>query len=109
MLEAGPFDMTIKFNIMIVDSDLTLSRSFIRLNLAGDTASGVIAGHWAVEEIDRIIGTPTTENGNAAGFDYPTFLTDMEAADADYNADTDTCESFTTVFDFDAVSAFITN
>jgi hypothetical protein len=81
----------------------------IRLTLGDGTASGVLSGHWSVDQIDEIIGTPTVENGNAAGFTYPQFTTAMGMADAGYDDVTGECTSFTTIFRFDAVTAFLTD
>ena len=109
VLEAGPFDVSLKFFIQIVDANMLLTDNYIRLTLGNGTASGVLSGHWTVAQIDEIIGTPTTENGNAAGFDYPQFTAAMGAADAGYDEATGECTSFTTVFRLDAVSAFLTD
>jgi hypothetical protein len=109
VLVAGPFDVGLKFFIQIVDSDMLLSDSWISLTLGNGTASGVLSGHWSVAELDEIIGTPTTENGNAAGFDYTQFTAAMEMADAGYDDATGECTSFTTIFRLDAVTAFLTN
>jgi hypothetical protein len=109
VLEAGPFDVSLKFFIQIVDANMLLTDNYIRLTLGNGTANGVLSGHWTVAQIDEIIGTPTTENGNAAGFDYPQFTEAMGAADAGYDDTTGECTSFTTVFRLDAVSAFLTD
>jgi len=109
VLVAGPFDVGLKFFIQIVDSEMLLTDSWIRLTLGDDTASGVLSGHWSVAQIDEIIGTPTTENGNAAGFNYTEFLAAMEAADAGYDEESGECTSFTTIFRLEAVTAFLTD
>jgi hypothetical protein len=109
VLEAGPFDVSIKFFIQIVDANMVLTDSRIRLTLGNGTASGILSAHWSVAQIDEIIGTPTTQNGNAAGFDYTKFLTAMEAADAGYDEESGECTSFTTVFRLEAVTAFLTD
>ena len=109
MLEAGPFDVSLKFFIQIVDANMLLTDNHIRLTLGDGTASGVLSGQWTVAQIDEIIGTPTTENGNAAGFDYPQFTAAMGAADAGYDDATGECTAFTTVFRLDAVTAFLTD
>lgn len=114
VLEAGPFDVSLKFFIQIVDANMLLTDNYIRLTLGNGTASGVLSGHWTVAQIDEIIGTPTSENGpspdvGAAGFNHTEFLAAMEAADAGYDDTTGECTSFTTVFRLDAVSAFLTD
>lgn len=109
VLIAGPFDLGLKFNIQIVDAAMTLTDSWVRMQLGDGALSGVLAAHWAVAEIDEIIGSPTSENGEAAGFNYDEFLVAMEAADAGYDDESGECTAFTTVFEFDAVSAFLTD
>jgi hypothetical protein len=109
VLVAGPFDVSLKFNIQIVDADMLLTGNWIRLTLGDGTASGILSGHWSAAQIDEIIGTPTTQNGNAAGFDYTEFSAAMEAADADYDEASGECTSFTTIFRLDVVTAFLTD
>jgi hypothetical protein len=109
VLEAGPFDVSIKFFIQIVDANMLLTDSRIRLTLGNGTASGILSAHWSVAQIDEIIGTPTTQNGNAAGFDYTEFLAAMVAADAGYDEESGECTSFTTIFRLEAVTAFLTD
>jgi hypothetical protein len=109
VLEAGPFDVSIKFFIQIVDANMVLTDSRIRLTLGNGTASGILSAHWSVAQVDEIIGTPTTQNGNAAGFDYTEFSAAMEAADADYDEASGECTSFTTIFRLDVVTAFLTD
>jgi hypothetical protein len=114
VLEAGPFDASLKFFIQIVDSDMLLNDSRIRLTHGDGTASGILSGHWSVTQIHDIIGKPTSDNGpspdiGAAGFNYTEFLEAMEAADADYDQESGTCTVFTTIFRLDAVTAFLTD
>lgn len=109
VLEAGPFDVSLKFFIQIVDSDMLLTDSWIRLDLGNGSPSGVLASHWSVAQIDEIIGTPTSANGEAAGFDHTEFLAAMEAADAGYDEASGECTAFTTIFRLEAVPAFLTN
>jgi len=114
VLVAGPFDVSLKFFIQIVNSNMLLTDSMIRLTLGDGTASGVLSGHWSVIQIHDIIGKPTSDNGpspdiGAAGFNYTEFLEAMEAADAGYDDATGECTSFTTIFRLEAVSAFLTD
>jgi len=106
---AGPFDVSLKFFIQIVNANMLLTGSRIRLALGNDAASGVLSGHWSVDQIDEIIGYPTAHNGPAAGFDYDEFWVAMEAADAGYDEASGECTSFTTIFRLDAVTAFLTD
>ena len=108
-LVAGPFDVGLKFFIQIVDSEMRLTNSWIRLTLDNGSASGVLSGHWSVAQIDEIIGTPTSERGEAAGFNYTQFLDAMEAADAGYDEASGECTAFTTIFRLEAVPAFLTD
>ena len=49
---------------------------------------GTVSGYWDVANIRDIIGTPTTQNGNAANFTIEQFEAGMaEFADGDYDAD----------------------
>jgi hypothetical protein len=114
VLEAGPFDVALKFYIQIVDSDMLLTDSRIRLTLGDGTASGILSGHWSVTQIHDIIGKPTSDNGpspdiGAAEFNYIEFLEAMEAADSGYDEESGTCTAFTTIFRLDAVTAFLTD
>lgn len=114
VLEAGPFDVSLKFFIQIVDSNMVLTDSRIRLTLDNGTASGVLSANWSVTQIHDIIGKPTSDNGpspdiGAAGFNYTEFLEAMEAADAGYDAESGTCTAFTTIFRLGAVTAFLTD
>jgi hypothetical protein len=55
-----------------------------------------------------IIGTPTTQNGNAANFTIEQFEAGMaELADGDYDAGSGLCNSFSTMFQFRGLKAFI--
>jgi hypothetical protein len=109
VLVAGPFDVSLKFFIQIVNSNMVLTDNMIRLTLGDGTASGVLSGHWSVDQIDEIIGYPTAHNGPAAGFDYDDFWIAMQAADAGYDEESGECTSFTSIFRLDAVTAFLTD
>jgi hypothetical protein len=109
VLEAGPFDIALKFYIQIVNSEMLLTDSWIRLTLGDGTASGVLSAHWSVAQIDEIIGDPTAHNGPAAGFDYDEFWEAMKAADAGYDDASGECTAFTTIFRLDGVTAFLTD
>jgi hypothetical protein len=101
--------VSLKFFIQIVDSNMRLTDSRIRLELGNGTASGVLSANWSVAQIDDIIGKPTSDNGNAAGFNYTEFLEAMETPDAGYDQESATCTAFTTIFRLGAVTAFLTN
>lgn len=114
VLEAGPFDVSLKFFIQIVDSTMQLTDTRIRLELGEGTASGILSANWSVTQIHDIIGKPTSDNGpspdiGAAGFNYTEFLEAMETPDAGYDQESGTCTAFTTIFRLDAVPAFLTD
>ena len=108
VIEVGPIDVVFDFNIQIVDAALTVGRAMVRLQIQPDnTLRGIIHGYWSLDELWAIIGKPTTDNGNAAGFTAEEFMTAMETyADGDYNAGV--CESVSVIYEFTAVQAFLT-
>jgi len=108
VLTAGPFDLTFPINIQIVEGEFVVHDSWLRIELGDDSFQGLIAGFWDVSNIRDIIGKPTTDNGNAANFTIEQFEAAMALyADGDYDAIAGSCTSFTTMFTFSGVQAFI--
>ena len=108
VLTAGPFDLIFPINIQIVNDEFVIHDSWLRIELGNDTFQGLIAGFWDVSNIRDIIGKPTTDNGNAANFTIEQFETAMALhADGDYDPNAGLCTSFTTMFTFGGVQAFI--
>ncbi|MGB8331248.1 MAG: hypothetical protein WCE62_14080 [Polyangiales bacterium] len=108
VLIAGPLDLRFPVDIMIVQDELTLHDSWLRLELGDDTFEGIVSGYWDVANIRDIIGKPTTDNGNAANFTIEQFEAAMaEFADGNYDPDTGLCQSFSTVFQLRGIQAFI--
>ncbi len=108
VLTAGPFDLIFPINIQIVNDVFVIHDSWLRIELGGNTFQGLIAGYWDVNNIRDIIGKPTTDNGNAANFTIEQFETAMAShADGDYDQAAGFCTSFTTMFTFSGVQAFI--
>ncbi len=108
VLIAGPVDLIFPINIQIVSDEFVIRQSWLRLELAEDGFRGLIAGFWDVNNIRDIIGKPTTDNGNAANFTIEQFEEAMlQHADGDYDPDSGICTSFTTMFSFSGVPAFI--
>lgn len=108
VLTAGPFDLIFPINIQIVRDEFVVRQSWLRIELGEDTFEGVIAGLWDVNNIRDIIGKPTTDNGNAANFTIEEFEEAMLThADAAFDEDAGICTSFTTMFIFSGVQAFI--
>lgn len=108
VLVAGPFDLNFHINIQIVEAEFVIHDSWIRIELGDDAFQGLISGYWDVADIREILGEPTTSNGNAANFTIEQFETAMaQFADGDYDADAGVCTSFSTMFTFTGVQAFI--
>ena len=106
VLIVGPIDIVLDFNIQVVDLQLTINRSWIRVRLAADGQSGVgvFAGFWSVDEIITTIAVPTNW-GAAIGSTREEFEAGLALADGDYNGEI--CESISMMFDFEVVQAFI--
>lgn len=108
VLTAGPFDLIFHINIQIVEAEFIVHDSWLRVELGDDAFQGLIGGFWDVDNIREIIGEPTTSNGNAANFTIEQFEAAMvQYADGNYDANAGTCTSFTTMFAFSGVQAFI--
>ncbi len=108
VLTAGPLNLRFPVDIMIVRDELFIHDGWLRLELGDGTFEGIVSGYWDVANIRDIIGTPTTDNGNAANFTIEQFEAAMaEFADGSYDADTGLCMSFSTTFQFRGVQAFL--
>ena len=108
VLVAGPIDLLFPIDIMIVKDELLIHDSWLRLELREEGFEGTVSGYWDVSNIRDIIGVPTTDNGNAANFSIEQFDAAMaELADGNYDADIGLCTSFSTMFRFSGVEAFI--
>lgn len=108
VLIAGPIDLRFPVDIMIVQDEILIHDSWLRVALGEGTFDGTVSGYWDVANIRDIIGVPTTDNGNAANFTIEQFEAGMEAfADGNYDADTGLCNSFSTMFRFGGLKAFI--
>jgi len=108
VLSAGPLNLLFPVDIMIVQDELLIHDSWVRVELGENTIVGTVSGYWDVANIRDIIGVPTTDNGNAANFTIEQFEAGMAAlADANYDAETGVCTSFSTIFRFHGLKAFI--
>jgi hypothetical protein len=108
VLTAGPIDLLFPVDIMIVQDEMLIHDSWLRIELGDGEFAGTVTGYWDVANIRDIIGTPTTQNGNAANFTIEQFEAGMaEFADGDYDADTGLCDSFSIMFKFSGLQAFI--
>lgn len=108
VLTAGPLDLFFPIDIQIVSDVFIVHDAWLSIELADDRFTGLLAGFWDVSNIRDIIGKPTTDNGNAANFTIEQFEEAMlELADGDYDPELDICTSFTTMFAFSGVQAFI--
>ncbi|MFW2388783.1 MAG: hypothetical protein ACN4G0_10630 [Polyangiales bacterium] len=108
VLTAGPIDLRFPIDIMIVQDEMLIHDSWLRLELGDGTFEGIVAGYWDVSNIRSIIGVPTTDNGNAANFTIEQFEAAMEQfADGDYDAGADRCMSFSTMFRIAGLQAFL--
>jgi hypothetical protein len=107
-LIAGPIDLVVPIDIQIVSDVFVVHDAWLRLDLGENAFSGILAGFWDVSNIRDIIGKPTTDNGNAANFTIEQFEEAMlDLADGDYDPNLGICTSFTTMFTFSGVQAFI--
>lgn len=108
VLTAGPIDLRFPIDIMIVQDEMLIHDSWIRVELGDGRFEGTVSGYWDVSNIRDIIGVPTTDNGNAANFTIEQFEAAMaELADGDYDADSGLCMSFSTMFRFSGLQAFL--
>jgi len=108
VLTAGPLDIIFPIDIQIVSDEFVLRDAWLRIELAEDRFDGVISGLWDVANIRDIIGKPTTDNGNAANFNIEQFEEAMASfADVEYDPAIGACRSFSTMFRFGGVAAFI--
>ena len=108
VLIAGPIDLLFPVDIMIVRDEMLIHDSWLRIELGDGTFEGTVSGYWDVANIRDIIGTPTTQNGNAANFTIEQFEAGMaEFADGDYDADSGLCNSFSIMFRIQGLQAFI--
>jgi hypothetical protein len=108
VLTAGPLDFRFPIDIMIVSDIFLIHDAFVRLELGDGTFQGTVTGYWDVADIRRIIGIPTTDNGNAANFTIEQFEQGMlEYADGNYNPETGLCESLSIMFQFSGLQAFL--
>ncbi|MBW2212777.1 MAG: hypothetical protein JRG67_17390, partial [Deltaproteobacteria bacterium] len=73
VLIAGPIDLRFPVDIMIVQDEILIHDSWLRVALGDGTFDGTVSGYWDVANIRDIIGVPTTDNGNAANFTIEQF------------------------------------
>lgn len=108
VLTAGPLDFRFPIDIMIVSDVFLIHDAFVRLSLGDGTFRGTVTGYWDVADLRRIIGVPTTDNGNAANFTIEEFDDAMlEYADGNYDAETGLCDSLSVMFQFSGLQAFL--
>ena len=108
VLTAGPLDLIFPIEIQIVSDEFIVHDSWVRITFDEDRMEGILGGFWDVNNIRDIIGKPTTDNGNAANFNIEQFEAAMlEFADGDFDPAKGICTSFTTMFRFRGVQAFI--
>jgi hypothetical protein len=108
VLIAGPMDLRFPIDIMIVRDEMLIHDSWLRIELGDGTFEGTVSGYWDVANIRDILGTPTTQNGNAANFTIEQFEAGMaEFADGDYDADSGSCNSFSIMYQIRGLQAFI--
>lgn len=108
VLTAGPIDLRFPIDIMIVKDELLIHDSWLRIALGDGTFEGTVSGYWDVANIRSIVGKPTTDNGNAANFTIEQFDSAMaELADGNYDSVSGLCTSFSTMFRFSGLQAFL--
>ena len=108
VLTAGPIDLLFPIDIMIVRDEFLVHDAWLRVQLSDGSFEGIAAGYWDVANIRSIIGVPTTDNGNAANFNIEQFDAAMaEFADGDFDPQSGTCTSISTVFRLRGTQAFL--
>lgn len=108
VLTAGPIDLLFPIDIMIVRDEFLIHDSWLRVRLGEESFEGTVSGYWDVANLRRIIGVPTTENGNAANFTIEQFDAAMlEHADGDFDPTTGRCQSLSTMFQIRGTQAFL--
>ncbi len=108
VLTAGPIDLLFPIDIMIVRDEFLIHDAWLRVKVGDGSFEGIAAGYWDVANIRRIIGVPTTDNGNAANFTIQQFDAAMaEFADGDFDPQSGSCTSITTVFRLRGTQAFL--
>ena len=108
VLTAGPIDLLFPIDIMIVRDEFLIHDSWLRLRVGDRSFEGTVSGYWDVDNLRRIIGVPTTDNGNAANFTIEEFDRAMiDFADGDYDEETGLCTSLTTMFQLRGIQAFL--
>lgn len=108
VLTAGPIDLSFPIDIMIVRDELLIHDSWLRIRLDDESFEGTVSGYWDVANLRRIIGVPTTDNGNAANFTIEQFDAAMlEHADGDFDPSTGICHSVSTTFQIRGTQAFL--
>ncbi len=114
VLQAGPFELTIPFNIQLVTADLVLRTAHLRLDIDPDSGggTGLLGAYWPIGDVISILGEPTQEFGpnpddeslpGAAGF----ALADLRSSLETHADGGSACDTISTVFAFDAAQAFV--
>jgi hypothetical protein len=110
VLEAGPLDIRWRFNIQIVNADMTLRQAQIRLVLHPDgTASGGLYGYSPIDDLYEIFGRQAGQAG-AAALSYTCtglYAALAREADGDFDATTGSCTSLSVAYRFEAMPAFV--
>ncbi len=107
---AGPADFRWRFNIQIVEADLSLHDAYVRLEILEDgTARGQFFGYTSVEEMYEIFGVQAGRSGaDALGYTCSGLYSALNRqADGDFDPETGTCSSLSVAYRFEAVPAFI--
>lgn len=107
---AGPADFRWRFNIQIVEADLSLSEAYVRLEIQEDgTARGQLFGYTSVDEMYEIFGRQAGRAGaDALGYTCSGLWSALnEQADGSFDSETGTCSSLSVAYRFEAMPAFI--
>lgn len=110
LVTAGPADIRWRFNIQIVEADLSLRDAWIRLEIREDgTASGQMFGYTPVDEMYEIFGRQAGRAGaDALGYTCSGLYAALQQnADGDFDPETGTCSSLSVAYRFEAVPAFV--
>jgi len=110
VVTAGPADFRWRFNIQIVEADLSMHDAWVRLEILEDgTARGQLFGYTSIDEMYEIFGRQAGRAGaDALGYTCSGLYAALhEHADGDFDPATGTCSSLSVAYRFEAVPAFV--
>lgn len=110
VITAGPADFRWRFNIQIVETDLSLNDAYVRLEILDDgTARGQLFGYTSVDEMYEIFGRQAGQAGaEALGYTCSGLWRALnDQADGNFDPTTGSCSSLSVAYRFEAVPVFV--